>query len=337
MLYQNILLHNVTALYTDTDKEGAGLQRIPEAVRLCLNEKARQAYRSLANCELRFVLLGDEAFVTLSSPDKNAGATVYFGDFYAYTQPIGNEPVTLTLKKHAALAACGGNITGNLFSPDVVRVMLHRGCYFLNAVTGDVRPPRPDELPQKTLLTYGTSITHGHLSTSPVLSYAQLTAWRLGFDLINLGTGASAFCEKEIADYMAGLQNWDAAVLCISVNMLNQGFPPSEFKTRAQTLIHTLAGSMPDKPVVCMGLLPCYRDFGYNPRAVAAKPNEFRDILSALVQASGLPNVYYVDGRELMPPQGLSCDILHPGDLGTILLSENLAGFIRKIGDEQYV
>ena len=42
-------------------------------------------------------------------------------------------------------------------------------------------------------------------------------------DLVNLGTSGSAFCEPEIAEYIAS-QEWSLCVLELSVNMLGRGF-----------------------------------------------------------------------------------------------------------------
>lgn len=45
-----------------------------------------------------------------------------------------------------------------------------------------------------------------------------------------------------------------------------------------------------------------------------------------------MPNLYYIDGRELLKNlEGLSDDLLHPGDAGMIEIGENLAAFIKPL------
>ena len=64
------------------------------------------------------------------------------------------------------------------FHPRVVRVVLFRGTFHLHGVDGDVRPPAAAELPDLTLLSYGTSITHGSAATAFHLTYVAQAAWR---------------------------------------------------------------------------------------------------------------------------------------------------------------
>ncbi|MDD3713207.1 MAG: hypothetical protein PHZ28_06925, partial [Candidatus Izemoplasmatales bacterium] len=53
-------------------------------------------------------------------------------------------------------------IQANLdWDPEVVRIIFERGEIKIIDIEGDICPPTKEQLPQKTLLTYGSSITHG--------------------------------------------------------------------------------------------------------------------------------------------------------------------------------
>jgi hypothetical protein len=72
--------------------------------------------------------------------------------------------------------------------------------------------PLPSELPPKRLLAYGTSITEGTASTAAHLSYLAQAGRRLGMDVVNLGSSGSAYCEPEMAHYIASRKDWDVCV-----------------------------------------------------------------------------------------------------------------------------
>ena len=65
--------------------------------------------------------------------------------------------------------------------------------------------------------------------------WAQL----LGVDLINLGFGGGACLEPEIADYIAGRQDWDFASLELGINLLRQ-VEPEEFARRVDYFVERI-------------------------------------------------------------------------------------------------
>src|SRR5690606_38413608 len=105
------------------------------------------------------------------------------------------------------------------FSARTWRLLIRGGSVVYRGVSGEgIRPPEAADLPKLKMLAYGTSITQGAHATREHLTYASLTARRLGADLYNLGTGGSAFCENAMADHIADRNDWNLAVLCLSVN-----------------------------------------------------------------------------------------------------------------------
>jgi lysophospholipase L1-like esterase len=339
MIYKNVELHNVEEVIEKDD--GILLQRIPEYVRKELNETAQMRYLQPNNCEIRFICDSPDVSVTLSSEGKN-NAILFFGCFDGIQRyEITQEPVSISLSRpervKERLQKLEQKYRKNLpFSSDVYRIILgnHKPGskpVILHEIQGDnIRPPKADELPPFKYLAYGTSITHGNYSSTPQLCYAAQAAWHLGADLINLGTGGSCYCEPAIADYIAGRTDWDIATLCLSVNMIQHDFSLEEFETRVSYMVNKVAGADIGRPVVCITPYPYFRDFGtFEPptgKKWLHKPEKYRQLLRDIIKKCPYPNVYLLEGPELLGNLGgLSCDLLHPADNGMIEIGRNLA------------
>ncbi len=315
---------------------GLLLARLPAPVRAPLNERARIQYRKPAHTEIRFVLnagakLDAVAFdLEVLPEDGQMGppgtvAIEYFRGDYQVT-PVGTRlqsgcVETITFPDHETFARLADCVPGTRYSPSLFRLVLHGAATVLHDVRGDIHPPRHDELPP-VMMAYGTSITHGHAASRTDLTWASLTARALGYDLVNLGTGGSAHCEPEIADYMA-TQPWDLCTLELSVNMVGQ-FEVEQFRARAAYFVNTLAAARPQATVACISLFPYFNDF--NPQSpLCAKAAAFRETLEAICQASPHSNIRFIPGPSLLPPEGLSHDLLHPSDHGMLAIATRLA------------
>jgi len=335
VIHENVELHNVAELRP----AGGGLrpQRVPEEVRLQLNEAAQQRVLQPDNCELRFVCESGDARVTLSSEGQTE-VTVFYGTFDARRRHlVGREPVTISQPGPERLKDLDRRYWKDLpFAPQVCRLVFggpQRSPVVLHEVSGtDLRPPRPEELPTVTYLAYGTSITHGFDCRAPYLSYAAQTAWHLGADLVNLGVGGSCYCEKAFADHIAGRTDWQIASLALSVNM--QGFDLEEFSRRVGYMVRTVAAADPDRPVACVTLYPYFRDLGIdNPeRCYRVTAEQLRQALRDAVAAAGLQNLHLIEGQEMLTGiAGLTFDLLHPSDNAMIEMGRNLAGRLKPL------
>ncbi|ESP90075.1 SGNH/GDSL hydrolase family protein [Candidatus Halobonum tyrrellensis] len=321
-------LHNV-AETVETD-EGLALARVPRAVRADLNEQARDNYRRPSGVEIRLVAEGD-ARVTLSCPDGECEVTPFWGPFQTGPDErvtVGAEPTTVEVSFPDRLADLESDAVDEAsVSPRVCRLVLRGNPTLLRGIEGETRPPRAAELPDRTYLAYGTSITQGAVATDHPSTYVAETARRVNADLLNLGTGGSAFCEPAIADYIAGRDDWDVATLAVSVNMLAEGFTAAEFRERAVYLLETVAGENPDRPVLAVTLFPVYPDVcsGYDDEWEAT-PDEYRTALREVVADSPHANVHLAEGEELLDDvAGLSPDLVHPTDRGMGVVAGNLA------------
>lgn len=338
MLYQNVLLHNLEEAAPIPGSDAVALERIPRRVGEGLRESTWNQYRRAGCSEIRFVSEGGEpATVTLSSPYGPGTAYLYYGDFPCGRIPLDASPVPIRMEPlHPKLLLHEAVQPGPLrFSRGVWRIVLHGTSIFLHGIEGDgIRPPRSGETPARTYLAYGTSITYGESALVHDVTYVMQAGWHLGMDVVNLGAAGSAHCEPELADYIAGRKDWDVASLCMSINMLNQGVTVAEFAGKAEYMARTVAGRNPDKQVLCIGLFPSFADFGlaWPDRHPAATPQEYRSALEQIVRSSGLGNLHYVDGRQLLTDYaGLTHDLLHPNHHGMIEIGRRLADVIRPL------
>ena len=339
MRHDDIEFHNVAELRELPDHDGLLLQRVPESVRSDLNEGARDRMCHPAGVELRFVPEGSAPVeVTLSTrPGSAAEGTVrvFCGPIQTnQTVDVGGTPETVRVSRPEKLDRLIPEATEGLaFDPRVCRIVLpgeHRGGHvFYHGVEGDVRPPRPEELPDRRYLAYGTSITEGEAPLAEHLTYASQTARRLDADLINLGSCGTAYCDPAMAEYVADRDDWDVTTLALSVNMVGT-FSVAEFRERAAAMVDTVAGAHPDEPVVVVTIYTNARDVceGHDE---AEECERFRAALREVVAETPRENVHLLEGRELLPNiAGLTPDLVHPGDDAMITIGENLAA---ELGD----
>ncbi len=329
MIFDNIEFHNVAEL-VDVGN-GKRLQRVPEGVRVCLNERAQQRMLSPAGSEIRFVSGGDTVKITVSCPEGSAEVIPFWGPFQGKERVrIGAEPQVIELTYPERLKRLSNEaVDGLLYSPQVWRLTLRGDGLVYHGIEGEgLRVPRAEELPKLRYLSYGTSITHGASATAMHLTYVRQVAWRLGADLLNFGVGGSAFCEKELADYMAGREDWDIATLALSVNMVG-GFSVEEFTERVTYMVNKIAGVNTERPVVCITLYPHFRDFCVD-EDLHEKTATFRQVLRDVVNACPHPNVHLIEGGDMLTDiGGLTVDLIHPGDLGMIEMGERIAGKLK--------
>ena len=330
MILGNVELHNIDEVTPLPGTDAVRLQRVPEPVRTKLNEGAQMRMLSPACAEVRFVAEAGSASVTLSSEGATQ-AVIFYGSFQDRDAVrIGKEPKAIPLGVPERLAQLDPGYTDTMpFRPQVCRLMLAGDPVHFHGVDGDgVRPPTPEELPKLRYLAYGTSITHGAAASGPHLTYVGQAARRLGADLINLGVGSSAHCEHELADYIAGRDDWHIASLALSVNMVGAGFSLDEFHERVSYMVNAVAGADTSRPVACITLYPYFRDFGLrfpvgNPKGTA---EEYRQRLRDAVAHCPHPNAHLIEGPDiLVDVEGLTPDLVHPADNGMIQMGENLA------------
>jgi hypothetical protein len=283
-----------------------------------------------AEVEIRFVADSPTVRVTLNVPEGGTVVQPFWGPFQAKQRYTVTGLQTLELAYPEKVADLESKYADSLCPhPRVWRLMLRGGVVHFVGVEGDgVRPPLPEEVSSLTYLTYGTSITHGAAATGAHLTYPAQVARRLGANLVNLGVGGAAHCEKPLADYVAARRDWQVASLGLSVNMIGAGFDAAEFRDRVTYWVHTVAGSDPTRPVACITLFPHFREccpqFRESPNW-RLTPDVCRVILREAVVTCPTDNAFIVEGPDMLDLGGLCEDLIHPADHGMIQMGEVLA------------
>lgn len=327
MKYGNIELHNVCGIIEGDDQPGIGISRLPLAILDDINPgAARNAWHG-TGCEIRGMLPpGGQATVVLQAMDGNTTppvVTVYHGCFCGQSIIAGREPTEIIIKvpDRIEMMSAISRDRGYSFDPRLVRVRLppiHP--LRILSIEGDLTYPESGTTPGKTLLCYGSSITHGACAIAPEGTYAAQCARYLGCDLINLGFGGSAHMDRAIAEHIAGRDDWDLATFEMGINV--RTWPLGQFREAVERFVNTVVTAQPGKPVFCIDLFSYFGDF----EAPCTSALGFRDAVKAIVAATGSGNVHYIDGRDLLvDPAGLRTDMVHPSDAGMQEMGRNLA------------
>jgi lysophospholipase L1-like esterase len=151
---------------------------------------------------------------------------------------------------------------------------------FYHGHSEGVTLPREGDVPKRTYLAYGSSIAHGTGFAGSALSYPAHVGWKLGYDVRNLGASGCCLCENEFADFLAE-QDADLVTLELSVNMIGGEFTAEDFRERAGYLVERIVDADPHRQVVCITILPHFRDINdrYCGEKDKATSEEFRQVL----------------------------------------------------------
>ena len=329
MLCEGYELYNVEAL---VQAEGeTRISRLPEAVRMRLNPTARdRAALSSTGVEIRFAFTGDcrEATLSVECYDEFIMMQLYYGQFQGGWTYLGCRSLA---PGHNEIPLCRpdslprlreiARVRGDRFSPDVMRLCFRSGGIGILRLSGETRPPRPEEVPARRALFYGSSITHGSLSHLPCNDFAWQVTDALGLDRINKGLAGACLLEPEMADYIAGRDDYAFAVLELGSNYgVKDAEALEEFTRRCEYLLSAFGAAHPDKPAfVIDDLLILHPDH-------AVKCCAVQEVLHRLNK----PNLHYIHGDGLLPSVDcLSADLTHPTVEGHRAMADQLLRIIR--------
>lgn len=318
-------LHNVHEMLDDPAGPGSIFCRIPNNLRVTLNESAKTNALQASGCEIRFNLEGARVEITLQSPDGPTLVEVFQGDFFSAMHIIDVTPTRFVVERPQNETIMR-QITGSRsrFDIGLTRVILPwRPSVRLISVEGETSLPKPEQTPDIRYLAYGSSITHGSTAVRPTGTYPARTAEFLGADLFNLGFGGGAHMEKEMADYIADRSDWDIATLEMGINVV-QTFDEDEFYRRIEYFVTTIANAHPEEWIFCIDIFPCLYDF-----IGVEKAETFRSIVEERVRKLNRPKVIHIPGGTMLRSNaGLTVDLVHPAPAGFEEMAQNLAEII---------
>ena len=330
MLWNDVELFNVEAIETKPNGS-VRMLRFPKTVMDVFGHEGEKypilVGRMTTGCEIRFVCEDADVFVT--AEDAEGSVEIFRGDFLVRTQRLQPGISTrLELRSNLSVDRCNLSGVKSNFATNVWRIVFdHDFCGLVDEIRpfGAIRPPKPFELPEKKIIAYGSSITHGACAGFFTNSYIAHTARQLGADVLCKGMGGSCFCESEVAEYLPQAQ-WDLAVLELAVNMLGV-FPVEVFRQRAKKVVESALSA--GKPVVVISHFRHSRDL--HGAGGAAENEAFIGALQEICRELQCEHLYYLDGREVLEDfTWLSADMIHPSIYGHAMMGRNLADWIRK-------
>jgi lysophospholipase L1-like esterase len=177
---------------------------------------------------------------------------------------------------------------------------------------------------EKPIVYYGSSITQGGCASRPGNSYQAIITRRLNIDHINLGFSGSGRAEKEMVQYLAGLDMCafvcDYDYNCLSAEHLWQTHLP---------LYKAVRAAKPDLPIILISA-----------PTVLKEPENFserRAVVCATYDAAiadGDKNVHYIDGAELFAGEcwdSCTVDGVHPNDFGFYRMAMRIENTLKPI------
>ena len=311
MDHQNIRFHNVEEL--EPVEGGWLLRRVGAAARARISPGVQE------NCfatgiELRFTMPDGAVDLLLKTIPQAEAATahIFFGSFqggWEYSSKNIGANVTRIHIEYPAKLATLRRITAEkqlAFAPEVVRVVLPYVPVIFAGVEGRTALPAADQLPQKTYLAYGSSITHGSLSLIQPDCYVFRNAQALGVDYLNLGFAGNALMEEEMANYLVSRRDWDFASVEMGINTTERvkEFPLEVFEERIDRFTAVLARD--PRP----GFATSF--FGY-----LDEDTDRTDKMRRIVRRYAAERLIFTDGLQLLDDETLiSADGTHPDARG---------------------
>ena len=341
MIYKNIEIHNVAELIEFEDGS-VSWRRVPEDVYNQMEAaNAEIVAHGSTGVELRFIIRGESATIRMSTLKNNPKS---FSTFHVYRGGIQGgyedhevhchvtgEIQDFEIKKSTnidKLKTMTERI-GHDWDPEVVRVIFDRGRYRIYDIIGDVVPPSREQCPKKTLLSYGSSITHGSNSIDASHSWVSVLAHNLNVDARNLGMAGSCAMEPAMAEYIATEGengNWDLATLELGINVLH--WDNEKAGARVENIIRQVAGRNQDKPVfVISPFYHCGDDF-----TQSGNGDRWRKLIKEIVEKLAYKNVTYINGFDVLDHMRyMSADEVHPNIYGVQRIADVMTEKIRTV------
>ena len=341
MIYKNIEIHNVAELIDNQDGS-ISWKRVPSKVHDSMESQIADAIvHNSTGVELRFVIKGESATIRMSAYDNDPKS---FNTFHVYRGGIQGgwndheehrhvtgeiQDFVIEKSKNISNLKIMSKECGYDFDPEVVRIIFDRGRYKIYDVIGDVVPPAKTQCPSKTMLAYGSSITHGSNAIDRSHSWVSVVAHNLNMDSRNLGMAGSCFIEPQMAEYIASEGEkgaWDIALLELGINALS--WTDEKIISRVENIIKQVAGRNPDKPVfVISPFYHCGDDFYQEDRA-----KTWRKIIEVIIAKMSFSNVTYINGFEILDNVSyMSADEVHPNIYGVQRIADLLTRKILEV------
>ena len=175
---------------------------------------------------------------------------------------------------------------------------------------------------EKPVISYGSSVTQGGCASRPGTSYQSFVSRELDADFVNLGFSGNAKAEKEIYDYIKGL-DMSVFVMDYDYNCTDV----DELDRTHEKMFLAIREARPELPIVLMSAPLAVLSDHYKARLEIIR-RTYRNALDR-----GDKNVYLIEGPKLMEICGTdgTVDNCHPTDFGFYSMAKALSEVLREI------
>lgn len=170
---------------------------------------------------------------------------------------------------------------------------------------------------EKPIVFYGSSITQGACASRPGNAYSNMISRRYDIDTVNLGFSGSGRGEKEIAEYIAGLD------MSVFVYDYDHNAPNAEHLRKThKPMFDIIRKAHPNVPVIMLSKPQLFLN---------EADTERKNIIYATYEEAkenGDENVYFIPGDGIFKIHGGdSCteDGCHPNDLGFMCMADAIS------------
>ncbi len=328
-MFENVELFNVAE--AKKVQNGYALNRFPEKLQGKINPFGSMVASYSCGCEIRFVKEEAKQVVRVNFIAENGdcNVVVYRGD-----RPQG----VYTAKKGEFFSVDIGDcptdavnipeyFKNDLYDHNVVRIVFQASRIILCGIETfgrKIRPPKNEELPKRTMLAYGSSITHGSNSVGAPYTYASTAARNLSAQVLNKGLGGSCFCEKDVADWFADEIKYDFMTFECGTNMYDV-FSNEEIFKREKYMLEKLFTENPDKYIFLITPPMPYQRLSDSERykalceGIKKVGNDMKTDRCVIVNAEDIET----------DSTFLCTDRIHPSTEGHMLMGMNLAKIIK--------
>ncbi len=331
MIYKNAELHNVAELIHNEDGS-ISWKRMPSYVHAAQEIESEVAY-NCTGVEMRFVIKGDKAVIRMSAGEGRFH--VYRGGIqggwedHERHKNVGKEIEEFVIErsKNMEHLKIMTEKSGYDWDCEVVRIIFDKGRFKIYDIIGDIEPPKKEQCPKRTLLAYGSSITHGSNAIDSSHTWVSVLAHNLNVDARNLGMAGSCAMEPEMVEYLASEGEngrWDFATLELGINVLD--WEEEKICSRVDNIIRQVAGRNPEKPIfVISPFYYCGDDFDDSGNAA-----KWRRLIEQVVNKLQYPNVTYINGMDILGDMSYMCaDEGHPNIYGVQKIADKLTELIK--------
>ncbi len=295
--------------------ENGKFRRMPEAAARVISEGVYALHTNTAGGRVRFKT--DSPYVAINAKMDNVGKMGHFtlagsAGYDLYIKENGRERYFKSYIPYLNIS-CGYEGVVEFGNAEMREITINFPLYsdVLELYVGisenaELLCAEPYRI-EKPIVFYGSSITQGGCASRPGNAYTAMVARFFDADHINLGFSGNALAEKEMAEYITGL-DMSAFVFDYDYNAPS----PLHLANTHERMFKIIREANPDLPIIVLSR-PQYHTGWYE--------NKCREIIEATcknARAAGDENVYFIGGKALMAMAGNdgTVDDCHPNDLG---------------------